>query len=179
MIILGDSWAAGWNCENNSVAGGWPEILGIPKEKNFTIPGSTAKQWADGDITFPDIFNEYVVIGIGGNDLIDILGKSEEVRHVKTMELFGHLVCIYKQIYERRASNLLAFEYANPTTREDVQVYLDALNTHTRFLANGRTLRTQDFLKPEHFRAGDIHTNLAGQKLMAEKIIEITEGAKK
>lgn len=173
MIILGDSWAAGWNCDNYSTVGGWPEILGVPKEKNFSVPGSTAKQWADGIYPLPDVVGETVIVSIGGNDLIVLLDVHVESQTVQTIELIGNLSFVFDSILCGVPNRFLAFEYANPTDRSDVDLYLSALNAQIRYQANGRTLRTQDFLKPEHFKENDFHPNLAGQKLIAEKIKEI------
>jgi len=180
LIVIGDSYGKGINCETNTTKDGWTQILGVPDANNFAIPGSTSLQWAtdnDGGLTsaVARARDKTVVVSLGGNDAINDAHDDDGGEAITPEEVFQNLKNIDFVIKRMIgvAKRVVVFEYPDPYCgiRPYVHhsvLFMDGGIRTIAWFSGCKTLMLQTILNRfDCFNGLDIHPNKKGHEIIA------------
>ena len=184
LIVIGDSWAKGYNEETGKDGDGWAQILGVPEKNILAVSGSRAYDWHQNinlvkTVDEGDLTGKVFVISLLGNDLREIAEDGKIEAH----ELAGFSFTVdglnaLVTEWSKRGARLLFLLYKNPypenpVARLAVNMINQVIMGSFRRLdpAKNEFLNLEILLEPEHLTG--FHPNTAGYKVIADAVKDI------
>ncbi|WP_082232369.1 SGNH/GDSL hydrolase family protein [Halobacillus massiliensis] len=197
LVAIGDSIPYGYNLttENISPPGdAFPYLIGKQENlevTNLSIPGLTSKEMLFA-IRENELFREtikeadYVVLYIGGNDLLNLLKKHKGIQGVKMDEiayvvrnLLYNVYSIAVELDQLTEGEILVYNLYNPypAEGEDLEQPLELINNQysslIELLSHFTSIKLVDAYHafkghPEYIIPGDVHPSREGQRVLAE-----------
>ena len=181
ILVVGDSWAAGYDDTLKRDTDGFAGVLGIEAYLRQAVSGSTATQWAsdfNGRLTAAlETPCDAVAVFLGGNDAFAAIQDGK----ITTDEVFAYLSAaskVFKALADRHP-RLIVGLYANPFPMDMwARAATAILNGSIRACAPAGTrfVECDKFLLPEDLGTGmPPHPTPSGYGKIAEEIQHLAE----
>lgn len=197
MVAIGDSIPFGYNLVEgnlNPPKQSFPSLIGTERDMeviNLSIPGLTSEELLQA-VRSNDIFREalhdadYVVLYIGGNDLLNILKKNGGLKGLKMEEaapiirdLIYNVYSTILEIDQLTDGKVLVYNIYNPypAAGEKLSTPLSYINQQyasvIKLLQHFASVKLIDAHKafegkPKLIIEGDVHPTTEGQEILAE-----------
>ncbi|WP_406945134.1 SGNH/GDSL hydrolase family protein [Halobacillus sp. SY10] len=197
LVAIGDSIPFGYNLDKenkNPPKGSFPSLIGMKKDievTNLSIPGLTSAQLlkaVQSNNTFRESLKnaDYVIVYIGGNDLLNVVKKNggldgmkmEEVAPV-IRDLIYNVYSTILEIDELTNGKVLVYNIYNPypAAGDQLNTPLAYINQQyaslIKLLKHFASVTLVDAYKayhghPEYIIKGDVHPTAKGQQVLAK-----------
>lgn len=184
VLVVGDSWSAGYDDALKRDTGGWAETLGVPAPLRQAVSGSTAEQWMrdfDGRLTAAlNTPCDAAVVFLGGNDAFAAISDGV-ISAAEAVNYFTSVRSVLARLSDRHPVMLVGL-YANPSPESPQACAAAALLNGSIRMCSPPTARFIDcqalFSFPDLGRGMPPHPTPSGYVKIAREVMRILEGLK-